>query len=460
MISTRSYLGAIAVIAILMTVSYIAALVIPCDGIPVWRFILSPILVLGAEGNGTLIAVLVFLLIIGGIFNALDKCGLMRFMLDFIANKFADSRYKLMAVLMLFFMAMGSLIGSFEECVPLIPICVALAIKLGWDAITGMAMCLLAVGCGFAAGVFNPFTVGVAQELAGLPMFSGAWFRAVAFVCIYLLLLFFVRRHAKKIDRGVRLCRSEQSDQKEELCGNHIADNYGQAPDEGSDAVSFTEDKQLSRALLLFGGILGAGILLVLLSSVITALQDYTLIIVALAFLIAGIVSGKAGGMSWKFFGSTMWAGVVSMLPAVLMILMASSIKYIMETAGILNILLGKAVELAATLPAWKLILFIYLMVLVLNFFIASGSAKAIMLMPLIVPLAAAFGLSTQLCVVAYAFGDGFSNVFYPTNPALLIGLGLADVNYVDWFKWSWKFQLSNLVLTSALLLLGLAVGL
>mgnify|MGYP003332852630 CR=1 FL=1 len=190
MISTRSYLGAIAVIAILMIVSYIATLVIPCDGIPVWKFILSPVLVLGAEGNGTLIAVLAFLLIIGGIFNALDKCGLMRYMLDFIANKFADSRYKLMAILMLFFMAMGSLIGSFEECVPLIPICVALAIKLGWDAITGMAMCLLAVGCGFAAGVFNPFTVGVAQELAGLPMFSGAWFRAIAFVCIYFLLLF------------------------------------------------------------------------------------------------------------------------------------------------------------------------------------------------------------------------------------------------------------------------------
>lgn len=432
MISTRSYLGAIAVIAILMIVSYIATLVIPCDGIPVWKFILSPVLVLGAEGNGTLIAVLAFLLIIGGIFNALDKCGLMRYMLDFIANKFADSRYKLMAILMLFFMAMGSLIGSFEECVPLIPICVALAIKLGWDAITGMAMCLLAVGCGFAAGVFNPFTVGVAQELAGLPMFSGAWFRAIAFVCIYFLLLFFVRRHAKKVDRGVQV---------------------------DADGITFTEDKKLSKALLLFGVILGAGILLVLLSSIITVLQDYTLIIVALAFLIAGIVSSKAGGMSWKFFGSTMWAGVVSMLPAVLMILMASSIKYIMETAGILDILLGKAVDIAATLPKWELILFIYLIVLVLNFFIASGSAKAIMLMPLIVPLATAFGLSTQLCVVAYAFGDGFSNVFYPTNPALLIGLGLADVNYVDWFKWSWKFQLSNLVLTSALLLLGLVLG-
>ena len=81
------------------------------------------------------------------------------------------------------------------------------------------------------------------------------------------------------------------------------------------------------------------------------------------------------------------------------------------------------------------------------------------MLMPLIVPLAQIFGISPQLCVVAFAFGDGFSNVFYPTNPALLIGLGLADVSYSNWFKWSGKFQILNLLLTSCLLLLALAVG-
>ena len=104
-------------------------------------------------------------------------------------------------------------------------------------------------------------------------------------------------------------------------------------------------------------------------------------------------------------------------------------------------------------------ILFIYLIVLVMNFFIPSGSAKAFMLIPLIVPMAQIFGISAQLCVMAFAFGDGFSNVIYPTNPALLISLGLADVSYSDWFKWSGKFQFLNLVLTSLILLLGLAIG-
>jgi uncharacterized ion transporter superfamily protein YfcC len=94
-----------------------------------------------------------------------------------------------------------------------------------------------------------------------------------------------------------------------------------------------------------------------------------------------------------------------------------------------------------------------------MNFFISSGSAKAFLLMPLIVPVAQLFGISAQLCVMAFAFGDGFSNVFYPTNPVLLISLGLADVNYIKWAKWSWKFQFLNLLLTSGLLLVGLIIG-
>ena len=183
------------------------------------------------------------------------------------------------------------------------------------------------------------------------------------------------------------------------------------------------------------------------------------MIIVSVMFLIAGIVSVTACGFGFKHLGKTFWEGVSSIFPAVLMILMASSIKYTLEEAHVLDTILHYAVDLAQTLPGWTVILFIYATILGMNFFIPSGSAKAFMLIPLIVPMAQIFGISSQLCVVAFAFGDGFSNVFYPTNPALLIALGLADVNYGDWFKWSGKFQVLNLVLTSLILLFGLAVG-
>lgn len=429
-ISAKSFITAIIVIAVLMILTYVLVLALPSASLPVWKWILSPFLVLGAEGSATIIAVIIFLLVIGGIFNALEKGGLMKYMLDKIAGKYKEKRYKLMTVVMFFFMALGALIGSFEECVPLVPIVVALSIKLGWDALTGMGMSLLAIGCGFASGVFNPFTIGVAQELAGLPMFSGAWLRAVSFVLIYALLWLFVRKHAKKVDRGVQ-----------------------------GDVDNFVADKKMDKALFLFALILGIGIVIILFSPFIKVLQDYTMIIVAVMFLVAGIVSNITSGMSWKDFGKNMGTGVVNMLPAVLMILMASSIKYTLETAGALTVILDAAIGVAGALPKWSVILFIYLIVLVMNFFVASGSAKAFMLIPLIVPLAAIFEISPQLCILAFAFGDGFSNVFYPTNPALLISLGLADVNYGDWVKWSWKFQLSNLVLTSLILLFGLAIG-
>ena len=146
---------------------------------------------------------------------------------------------------------------------------------------------------------------------------------------------------------------------------------------------------------------------------------------------------------------------MITIFPAVFMILMANSIKYTLVEGNVLDTLLQGAIAIAGTLPSWMVILFIYLIVLVMNFFISSGSAKAFLLMPLIVPVAEAFGISSQLCIVAFAFGDGFSNVIYPTNAVLLITLGVTGVDYGKWLKWSLPFQVVNLILTSGLLLFG-----
>lgn len=438
-ISVKSFISAILVIFVLMVLTYSLTFVVPNAGIPLWKWALSPILVLGADGNVSLIAVIAFLLVIGGVFNCLEKCGLMKYMLDKITFRYGKERYKLMALIALFFMAMGSFIGSFEECVPLVPIVVALAIRLGWDALTGIAMSLLAIGCGFSAGICNPFTVGVAQELAGLPMFSGMWFRVLAFTLVYILLMAFLLLYAKKIEKPV-----DEADV--------------QPTDIRATCVDFKDNENMNHGLLWFASLMIAGIAVVLCSVFITVLQDYTMIIVALTFLLAGMIASalsRNGGNLGKIF----WNGLVSVLPAVLMILMANSIKYTLVEGNVLDILLNGAVDIAGTLPRWSVILFIYLIVLIMNFFIASGSAKAFLLMPLIVPVAEVFGISAQLCVVAFAFGDGFSNVFYPTNPVLLISLGLANVEYGEWVKWSFKFQVLNLILTSGLLLLGLIIG-
>ena len=385
--SVKSFITAIVVIFVMMILTYALTFIIPGGYIPFWKWILSPILVLFAEDAGSLIAIIALLIVLGGVFNSLDKFGILRLLLDKVTMKFGKSRRVLLAVIPLFFMGLGSAAGSFEECVPLVPVVVALAIRLGWDALTGLGMSILAAGCGFAAGVCNPFTVGVAQELAGLPMFSGLWYRAVAFVLIYILLMVFLMVHVKKIEKPM--------DEK-------------MLEDMGNGSV-----RQIAHS---------------------------------------------SGSRLWKL-AITFKDGVMSVLPGVLLILMANSIRFTLMEGNILDVILQEAVSMASEMPRWGVILFIYGLVLFLNFFIPSGSAKAFLLMPLIVPTAEAFGISAQLCVMAFAFGDGFSNVFYPTNPVLLISIGLANVSYGTWVKWSAKFQLVNLILTSALLLIGLSIG-
>ncbi len=455
-ISAKSFIGAIVIIFALMCLTYVATFFIPGGeyarvidengietiitdsfkyvegGVPFVKWLLSPLLVLGADGGGAIIAVIIFLLVIGGIFTALDKSGLMEYMLKKIVHKFGKNRYNLLSFVMLFFMSMGAFIGSFEECVPLVPIVVGLCVALGWDELTGLGISVLAAGCGFASGVCNPFTVGVAQELASLPMFSGMWLRLVSFVIIYGVLHFFVKRHALKIAKPIETI--------------DVSDD-------------FIDDKKLDKALIVFASILGIGILVVLSSVFFTFLQDYTMIIVALMFLVAGLSSVIIAGMNGKDLVKNFAYGIVTVFPAVFMILMASSIKYTLIEGKILDTLLHSAVGIAENLPKGAVILFIYLIVLVLNFFISSGSAKAFLLMPLIVPLAQIFDISSQLSVMAFAFGDGFSNVMYPTNPVLLISLGMAGVSYVKWFRWTFKIQFSILIVTSLILLFGLAIG-
>lgn len=383
----QSFITAIVVMFAMMVLTYALTIIIPGGYIPFWKWILSPVLVLFAKDSGSMIAIIALLVVLGGIFNTLDKFGVLRLLLDEVTAKFGKSRRVLLAVIPLFFMVIGSAAGTFEECVPLVPVVVALAVRFGWDALTGLGMSILAAGCGFAAGVCNPFTVGVAQELAGLPVFSGMWYRAVAFLIIYILLMLFLLIYVRKIEKPM-------------------------------------DEKMLEG--------IGSG----------NVRQ----------------IAYSSGSRLWKI-GITFKEGVVSVLPGVLLILMANSIRFTLLEGNILDVILQGAVLLASGMPRFGVILFIYGLVLILNFFIPSGSAKAFLLMPLIVPLAEAFDISAQLCVVAFAFGDGFSNVFYPTNPVLLISIGLANVSYETWAKWSGKFQLINLFVTGALLLLGLAIN-
>ena len=200
-ISLHSVITAVGVLGALMVFTYILTLVIPGEGIPFWKWLLSPFLVLGSDQGVTIISVILFLLVLGGTFNALDRSGTMDYMLRKIVHMAGDRKYTLLAVITLFFLSMGAFIGCFEECIPMVPLVVALSIAMGWDALVGLGMSMGAVACGFSTGVLNPFTTGVAQTLMGLPVFSGISLRLLTYVAVYGCLLLFLIPYAKRCEK-------------------------------------------------------------------------------------------------------------------------------------------------------------------------------------------------------------------------------------------------------------------
>lgn len=466
-VNIKSFISSLVIMLALMIIAYVMTIIIPSGsysreivsgqeiivagsysettgGIEFWRWLLSPVLLIGSSMGFTVVSICIFLMVIGGAFSALDACGVLRYMLGRVYQAFSGKKYMLMVILSGFFMLLGTFVGSFEEVVPLVPLAVALSYAMGWDALTGLGISVLAVCCGFSAAVANPFTVGVAQQLVGLPMFSAMWFRVIGFVIFFAMLIGFLMIYARKIEKDP---------------AKSLVYNPQKAEEWKSLQISAQRDRKMDKALTAFAGCIGAGIAVILLSTVFRGLQDYLMIIVAFAFLCAGTSSVLLSGYGFKNYIKQFGNGIITFLPGVLVILMASSVRYTLEYANVLDTILNTFVNLTENVSSGAVVLLIYLLVLIMNFFIPSASAKAFLLMPLIAPVAQLSDISLQVAVLAFAFGDGFSNTFYPTNPVLLISLGLSGVSYGKWARWSIRFQLPILIVTCGLLLTANAIG-
>ena len=163
------------------------------DGIKWWQFLLSPLMILlpSSDGYMTVWAIIILLFIIGAVFTALDDTGIMVYMVEYLNNKLGHRKYLLLFLLSFAFMFLGSTAGMFEELIPLVPVVVMLCYALGWDALVGLAIAVVASCFGFSAGVVNPFTVGVAQTLGGLEMYSGIGMRILTFALAYIIFMAF-----------------------------------------------------------------------------------------------------------------------------------------------------------------------------------------------------------------------------------------------------------------------------
>lgn len=409
---------------------------------PIWRWFTAPVEVLTADGSLILIVICMFLLIVGGSISVLNGAGVIQVFVDRSIEKYKNRKFRLMYVLTFIFMAFGAFVGIFEELIPLVPIVMVLSVRLGWDRLTGLGMSLLAAGFGFSAAVSNPFTIGVAQELAELPMFSGALFRLVVFALYYGLLIVFLRWHISRIDKETTAAQDALAESKFE----HGHDN--------THLMHYTDS-----SMKAFFVMIGAIVILLVLTGIVSGISDYALPLVALILLMGGLSSGLVSNMSATDVLRRFFDGISGVAPAIILILMASSIKHIIEQGGILDTILNEANEWISGRSDLIAVLMVFFLVLALNFFIGSGSAKAFLLMPIIVPMADLIGVNRQIMVLAFQFGDGFSNILYPTNPVLLIALGLTAVSYQKWFRFTIGIQLISIVLNCILLGIALLIG-
>lgn len=469
-ISQRAFLQSLVILFVLMMIAGVLTLVVPAgeytrielDGretidptsfrlverpdYPVWRWFVAPLEVLGSESGLTVIVIIIVLFFAGGAFAVLDKTGTIRAFIGRIVRRFRDRKYTLLMAVSLAFMFLGATLGTFEEVVLLVPVMIALSYSLGWDALVGLGMSILATNMGFSAAISNPYTLGVAQQLAGLPLFSGAWLRVIVFIAIYLIFIAFLTRYARAIDRDPAASLVHGEDQAERA-------KYKSQ----GDAALIEADPRQNRAMAFFGLFLVLIFVVMLAVPFVTAIQDYALPIVGVLFLAGGLGAGLLSGAG----GRTVWRGLVEGLgglaPSVPLILMAASIRYIIDSGGVTDTLLHAAARPFTQLGGFPAALVVYALALGIEFFIASGSAKAFLMMPILIPLADLVGVTRQTAVLAYIFGDGFSNLAYPTNPVLLICLGLTVVSYPKWLRWT--ARLWGWVILATVAFLGLAVA-
>jgi uncharacterized ion transporter superfamily protein YfcC len=414
---------------------------------PVWRWFTAPFEVFAAEGSATVIGVILFILLVGIAFAVMDRSGILNYVIYKIVQRFGARKYALLLVLTFFFMALGGFFGILEEAVPLVPIIIALSFSLGWDTLTGLGISILATNVGFSTAIFNFFTIGTAQRLADLPLFSGWGPRLVLFLVVYAILAVFLVRHAKKVERKPETSSVYKEDQAERA-------KFGAFRLDAATA----NDPRMKRAAIFMGVFFVLILASVMILSWVESLNDLAMPLSGLLFVIGGIGAALIAGVgrnAWK----AILDGFLGIAPAIPLLMMAASVRHIIASGGILDTLLHWAANIFSGTSPFLSALIIYGLTLVLELFVTSGSAKALLVIPILMPLADLVGVNRQIAVSAYTFGDGFSNLVYPTNALLLITLSLTVVPYHKWFKWVLRLWPWVILATVAFLAVAVAIN-
>lgn len=360
-------------------------------------------------------SIIFFIFIVGGSFAVVNATGAIEAGIGTITKKMQGKERAIIPVIVLTFSLGGAVFGMAEETLPFIPIMVTLAIALGFDSITGIAMVLAGAGAGFAGAFMNPFTVGVAQGIAELPLFSGIGFRIIAYISMVSVVTLFIYIYAGKVRRNPESSLMYEFDKTrdDKLDFDNISELNGR-----NKLVLLTV---LFTIILLIFGVIKYG----------WYIQE-----LAALFLAMGIVAAIVGGLGFNGFAKELINGMANIAGGAMVVGFARAILVVLENGNILDTILFSSSNILSTLPSSVSAIGMYIFQCILNFIVPSGSGQAAVSMPILAPLSDLVGVTRQTAVLAYQFGDGISNIFTPTSGYFMAGLALAKIPWDKWAKW------------------------
>ncbi|QQK75778.1 YfcC family protein [Salicibibacter cibarius] len=383
-----------------------------------------------------------FIFLIGGAFGIIRATGALEAGVAKAVIKLEGKEKLMIPISMIIFSIAGFTIGSAEEMIIFVPIGVALARATGFDAITGTAMITLGAASGFIGGMLNPFTVGIAQEIAELQLFSGFAFRFVVYLVLLTFAIWYVSRYASRVKNDpsksviyeIELKEAHNSKSKEEMTA--------------FSTLSF-------RHHLIFVVIIGG------LGFNVYGVFQWGWFITELtaSFLIMGILAGLLGKLSINRIFDSFIDGAKALAFGSLIVGFARAILVILEEGKIIDTITFSLVEVIQNFSDGGTAIGMFFSQSFLNFFIPAGPAQAMTTMPIMVPVSDLLGVSRQVAVLAFQYGDGITNSIIPTSAALMGYLAIAGIPYEKWVKFVWKLILGWTVIATVALLIAVSIG-
>ncbi|WP_338754448.1 YfcC family protein [Bacillus sp. FJAT-52991] len=383
-------------------------------------------------------SIIFYIFIVGGTFGILRATGAIEGAVHSISGKLEGKEHFLIPVLMIFFALGGAMLGLAEETIPYITIIVPLVIMLGFDSMVGAAIVLLGTSAGFTAAFMNPFTVGVAQGIAELPIFSGLSLRIVFWAIFLSINIWYVMRYAKKVKKNPEISLVHEESGK-------VLSNLGT-----QEKIEFTRAHKVAFAILLLS--------LITLAVGVIKFGWYLPEISGL-FIIMGIAMGLVAKMSFSKMAESFIDGCSVLVLGALVVGVAYGILVILQDGKVMDTILHSLAGVVGILPSQLAALGMYIVQCFINFIVPSGSGQAALTMPIMAPLSDLVGVTRQTAVLAFQFGDGISNIFTPTSGYFMAGLALAGVSWVKWMKWIWPLILINYILGAIFVSIAHLIG-